>query len=254
MNEELRSATEELETSREELQSINEELTTVNQELKGKVDELSRANGDLQNLMAATAIATVFLDRELRITLFTPSAVELFNLIHADVGRPISDLATGLDYPQLNDDAAPVLDELVPIEREVRFGERWLLARLRPYRSGEDRIAGVVFTFVDITERAARRAKRCASRRRCSAPSSRQAAAGVAHIDLDGRITLVNARFAPDRRAHAGGAGRHARCSTLVHPDDRARQHRGVPPPRRATARRSRWRSATCAATAASSG
>ena len=78
MNEELRSATEELETSREELQSINEELTTVNQELKSKVDELGHANSDLQNLMAATAIATVFLDRELRITRFTPSAVPIF--------------------------------------------------------------------------------------------------------------------------------------------------------------------------------
>ena len=81
MNEELRSATEELETSREELQSINEELTTVNQELKSKVDELGHANSDLQNLMAATAIATVFLDRDLRITRYTPAAVALFNLI-----------------------------------------------------------------------------------------------------------------------------------------------------------------------------
>ena len=154
MNEELRSATEELETSREELQSINEELTTVNQELKGKVDELATANSDLQNLMAATAIATVFLDRELRITLFTPSAVELFNLIPTDVGRPLSDITQPLDYPGLEHDAARVLDQLVPVEREVAAtGDRWFLARLLPYRSGDDRIAGVVLTFVDITER-----------------------------------------------------------------------------------------------------
>ena len=221
MNEELRSATEELETSREELQSINEELTTVNQELKSKVDELSRANGDLQNLMAATAIATVFLDRELRISLFTPSAVELFNLIAADVGRPISDLSTRLDYPELNVDALAVLERLVPVEREVRFGERWLLARLRPYRTGDDRISGVVLTFVDISDR-----RQVSEALRESAALFRtivdQAAAGVAHIDLEGRITLANLRFGqivgrnPDSLVGTS-------VFALVHPDDQAR-------------------------------
>ena len=223
-NEELQAMNEELaglETSREELQSINEELTTVNQELKGKVDELSRSNGDLQNLMAATAIATVFLDRTLCISLFTPSAVELFNLIDADVGRPISDLSNRLDYPQLNADAASVLDRLQPIEREVRFGERWLLARLRPYRSGDDRIAGVVLTFVDISER-----RRVSEALRESEAMFRtivsQAAAGVAHLDLEGRITLVNARF-----GLIAGRTPEALVGTsafaLVHPDDQAR-------------------------------
>jgi two-component system CheB/CheR fusion protein len=221
MNEELRSATEELETSREELQSINEELTTVNQELKGKVDELSRANTDLQNLMAASAIATLFLDRSLRISLFTPSAVELFNLIAADVGRPISDLANRLDYPQLTVDADAVLEKLAPIEREVRSGERWLLARLRPYRTGDDRISGVVLTFVDITDR-----RWVAEALHESEALFRtivtQAAAGVVHTDLDGRITVANARF-----------GRLVGCTAeelagtsvfaLVHPDDRER-------------------------------
>ncbi|HEV7574431.1 MAG TPA: chemotaxis protein CheB [Caldimonas sp.] len=221
MNEELRSATEELETSREELQSINEELTTVNQELKAKVDELSHANGDLQNLMAATAIPTVFLDRSLCISMFTPSAVELFNLIGADVGRPISDLANRLDYPQLNADARVVLDKLVPIEREVRFDEHWLLARLRPYRSGEDRISGVVLTFVDISER-----RRVSEALRESEALFRtivtQAAAGVAHIDLDGGITLANARF-----GLIAGRAPEALIGTsafaIVHPDDRDR-------------------------------
>jgi two-component system CheB/CheR fusion protein len=218
MNEELRSATEELETSREELQSINEELTTVNQELKGRVDELSRANGDLQNLMAATAIATVFLDRELRVSLFTPSAVELFNLIAADVGRPISDLANRLDYPQLDDDAKAVLAGLVPIERGVRFGERWLLARLRPYRGGDDRISGVVLTFVDISEQ-----RRIREALRASEALLRtivdQAAAGVIHLDLAGRITLANVRY-----GQIVGRGVDALLGTsvfaLVHPDD----------------------------------
>jgi two-component system CheB/CheR fusion protein len=219
MNEELRSATEELETSREELQSINEELTTVNVELKTKVDELGRANGDLQNLMAATEIATVFLDRSLRIRLFTPSAIALFNLIEADVGRPLSDLASRIDYPEVIDDARAVLDRLVPIEREVRSGARWLLARLLVYRSGEDRIAGVVLTFLDITvRRNAEDALRESETRFRTIVS--QAAAGVAHTDLEGRITLVNARFAQigghDAEALAGMS-----LFDLVHPDDR---------------------------------
>ena len=154
MNEELRSATEELETSREELQSINEELTTVNHELKTKVEELGHANSDMHNLMDATAIATVFLDRELRITRYTPSAVGLFNLIPTDIGRPLTDLTTHLQYPEMGDDARRVLERLVPVEREVGQSDgSWYLARLLPYRTIEDRIAGVVLSFVDITER-----------------------------------------------------------------------------------------------------
>ena len=126
MNEELRSATEELETSREELQSINEEVTTVNHELKSKVDELSTANSDMHNLMNATAIATVFLDRELRITRFTPTAVNLFHLIPSDLGRPLTDLTTQLAYPDLTRDAQRVLERLVPIETRGR-PVRWQL-------------------------------------------------------------------------------------------------------------------------------
>lgn len=154
MNEELRSATEELETSREELQSINEELTTVNHELKTKVEELGHANSDMHNLMDATAIATVFLDRDLRIMRYTPSAVSLFNLIPTDIGRPLTDLTTHLQYPDLGSDARRVLEKLVPIEREVGQSDgSWYLARLLPYRTIEDRIAGVVLSFVNITER-----------------------------------------------------------------------------------------------------
>jgi two-component system, chemotaxis family, CheB/CheR fusion protein len=154
MNEELRSATEELETSREELQSINEELITVNHELKGKVDELALANSDMHNLMNATEIATVFLDRDLCITRYTPAAISLFNLIATDVGRPLADLATRLEYPQLSADAHGVLARLVPVQREVGLPDgRWFLARLLPYRTMEDRIAGVVLSFIDITER-----------------------------------------------------------------------------------------------------
>lgn len=154
INEELRSATEELETSREELQSINEELVTVNHELKSKVDELAHANSDMQNLIDATSIATIFLDRELCITRYTPMAVRLFSLIPGDLGRPLSDLMPKLPYPELGADAQEVIDRLAPIEREVgREDGSWFLARLSPYRSAEDRIAGVVLSFIDISER-----------------------------------------------------------------------------------------------------
>lgn len=116
--------------------------------------ELTEANSDMQNLIDATSIATVFLDRELRITRYTPTAVKLFNLIPGDVGRPLTDMATRLDYTQLGEDARSVLDDLVPVEREIgQGGGHWYLARIMPYRTAEDRIAGVVFTFVDISQR-----------------------------------------------------------------------------------------------------
>ena len=105
------------------------------------------------NLMASTAIATIFLDRQLRITRYTPSAVELFNLIPTDVGRPLTDLTHRLEYGGLERDAGRVLENLAPIERDVgRSGGRWFLVRILPYRTVEDRIAGVVLTFVDVTD------------------------------------------------------------------------------------------------------
>jgi two-component system CheB/CheR fusion protein len=155
MNEEQRSSAEELETSKEELQSVNEELSTVNHELKARVEEVSRANSDLQNFLASTDIGTLFLDRELRIKRYTPTAGLLFNLIPTDVGRPLANLASRLDYPTLAEDAERVLERLVPVEREITSGDgqRHFLARLLPYRSQEDRIEGVIVTFVDISER-----------------------------------------------------------------------------------------------------
>ena len=151
-NEELRSTMEELETSKEELQSINEELQTVNQENRHKVEELSQLSSDLQNLLAATGIATLFLDRELRILRFTPRVAVLFNVRTTDRGRPISDLTHRLGYAQLRSDAEEVLSHLIPVEREIQDDAgHWYLARILPYRSTEDRIEGIVLTFIDIT-------------------------------------------------------------------------------------------------------
>ncbi len=153
-NEEMRSAAEELETSKEELQSVNEELSTVNHELKSNVEELSRTNSDLNNLMASTDIGTIFLDRQLRIQRFTPSAQKIFNLIPADLGRPLSDITHQLVYAELIRDAEQVLDNLSAVEREVeRDDASWYSVRIAPYRTQEDRIAGVVATFIDITQR-----------------------------------------------------------------------------------------------------
>ncbi|WP_339749444.1 CheR family methyltransferase [uncultured Rubinisphaera sp.] len=153
-NEELRSTLEELETSKEELQSMNEELQTVNQESRHKVEELSLLSSDLQNLMAATDIATLFLDRELRIMRFTPKITELFSVRMNDRGRPLLDFTHRLGYDELQQDATRVLKKLIPVEREVQDSEgRWYLTRVLPYRSTDDRIEGVVITLVDITAR-----------------------------------------------------------------------------------------------------
>jgi two-component system CheB/CheR fusion protein len=194
MNEELRSATEELETSREELQSINEELTTVNHELKGKVDELGHANSDMQNLMDATAIATVFLDRDLRITRYTPSAVELFNLIPTDVGRPLSHLTNHLNYPALDTDARRVLQGLIPIEREVDDSRhKWYLVRMLPYRTLDDHIAGIVLTLVDVTERKHGQAALSASEERLRLVVDSAVEYAIFSMDLERRVTSWNA-------------------------------------------------------------
>jgi len=154
INEEYRSTAEELETSKEELQSINEELQTVNSELKLKLETVSRANSDLQNLMAAMDFGTLFLDPSLKIKRFTPRLTDLFSLTPGDVGRPITDFTHQLDYDGLVADARKVLDHLTPIEREIRSrNDGWYLVRIRPYRTVDDKIDGVVATFVDVSER-----------------------------------------------------------------------------------------------------
>jgi two-component system, chemotaxis family, CheB/CheR fusion protein len=154
INEEYRSTSEELETSKEELQSINEELQTVNTELKLKLEAISRANSDLQNLLAATDFGTLFLDSGLRIKRFTERTTDLFSITSSDEGRPISDFSHQLEYDDLIDDCRKVLSDLAPIRREIHSRRNlWYDVRMRPYRTVDNKIDGIVITFVDITER-----------------------------------------------------------------------------------------------------
>ena len=153
VNEEMQSTNEELETSKEELQSVNEELHTVNIRLTEKIDELAQTNSDLRNLFESTEIATVFVDRHLVIRSFTPAIASLYNLIPSDQGRPLTDIATRLEYSSLREDVNFVLSTLEPLERRVVRGdstERFIM-RILPYREPDSTVSGVLVTFVDVT-------------------------------------------------------------------------------------------------------
>jgi two-component system CheB/CheR fusion protein len=151
-NEELQSTNEELTTSKEEMQSMNEELQTVNNELQAKVDELSHVNSDMKNLLDSTDIATLFLDNTLHVRRFTAQTSKITQLIPADVGRPITDIASALLYPQLADDTREVLRTLVKVDRQISLPSGdWFGTRILPYRTLENMIDGVVITFTDIT-------------------------------------------------------------------------------------------------------
>ncbi len=152
MNEELQSTNEELETSREELQSLNEELSTVNDQLEDKVEEVEAANNDLHNLLTSTNIAVIFLDTDLVIRRFTPAIKEIMRIIDGDAGRPVEDIALRVKDGTLLEDARLCLRDLREIDAEVATDEgRHLIRRVRPYRTSENRIDGVVVTFTDVT-------------------------------------------------------------------------------------------------------
>jgi len=151
-NEELQSTNEELTTSKEEMQSLNEELQTVNVELQSKVDEFSRVNNDMKNLLNSTDIATLFLDKELNIRRYTNQTTKIFKLIKSDIGRPFTDQASDLDYPELVDDALEVLRTLVFIQKQISTKDgRWFSIRIMPYRTFDDRIDGLVITFFNMS-------------------------------------------------------------------------------------------------------
>jgi chemotaxis methyl-accepting protein methylase/chemotaxis response regulator CheB/PAS domain-containing protein len=151
-NEELQSTNEELTTSKEEMQSMNEELQTVNQELQTKVEDLSRMNNDMKNLLDSTDIATLFLDDALNVRRYTSRMGKIINLIPSDAGRPFTDIASDLLYPELAVDAREVLRNLTVCEKQIATKKgQWFHIRIMPYRTLENRIDGVVITFTDIT-------------------------------------------------------------------------------------------------------
>ena len=221
VNEEYRSTAEELETSKEELQSINEELESVNAELKGKLAEVSRAHDDLENLMAATDIGTLFLDRELKIQRFTPSLAELFNVRPGDRGRDVGDLTHRLDHDDLAGDARRVLETLVPFERETAHEDgRAFVVRMRPYRTAEHRIDGVVLTFVDVSGmRRARLALDWSERRFEALLQSMPDVAFAA--DRTGTLAWVGERVAESAGVDPDALVGRALWAEIVHPDDR---------------------------------
>jgi PAS domain S-box-containing protein len=245
INEELRSATEELETSKEELQSVNEELITVNYELKVKVEETGKANDDLNNLIASTDIATVFVDSGLRIKRFTPRATDIFSVIASDLGRSLLDLTHRLDYDELADDVSATFETLRPVEREVRSTDgRWYIVRLLPYRTTEDRIEGAIMTFFDITARRQAEERRAPARRACAwwprapttTPSSRwtRMAASPAGTRAPSGCSATRRRHAgPDARdpVHAGRPDeRRARGGNAPRPRGRPVRGRALAP------------------------
>lgn len=196
VNEELQSTNEELETSKEELQSVNEELATVNSELQTKVLDLSRANNDMNNLLAGTGVGTIFVDFQLLIQRFTPSVIKVINLIPSDVGRPVGHIVSNLiDYNTLAADIKSVLETLVPREIEVQNNDgEWFLLRIRPYRTLENVIEGAVITFFDINEiKQAREAlQKSHDLLRLAAVVVRDSHDAVIVQDLEGRILTWN--------------------------------------------------------------
>ena len=152
-NEELQSTNEELTTSKEEMQSLNEELQTVNAELQSKVDDYSRVNNDMKNLLNSTDIATLFLDKELNIRRYTNQATKIFKLIKSDIGRPFTDLVSDLNYTDLAADSIEVLGTLIFIQKQIPAKDgRWFSVRIMPYRTFDDRIDGLVITFINISD------------------------------------------------------------------------------------------------------
>jgi len=152
-NEELQSANEELTTSKEEMQSMNEELQTINTELQTKLDDLSLAQSDMQNVLNSIEIAVLFLDQELNVRRYTERASTIISLRESDIGRPLSDLTNTLRYPELQEDARHTLDTLAASEKQITTDdERWFTVRIIPYRRLDNVIDGVVITLVDITE------------------------------------------------------------------------------------------------------
>ncbi len=185
-NEELQSSNEELETSKEELQSLNEETITVNSELNNKIEQLSIVQSDLKNLFDNVNTGTLFLDYHLVIRRYTREAVKAYRLIASDVGRPLGDITSNLQGEPLLAELNTVLETLVPHEREVQANDgTWYLARMKPYRTLDNVIDGVVLTFTDITDN-----REAAQIKLAAVQLARELAEGIVNTVSDPLIVL----------------------------------------------------------------
>ena len=151
-NEELQSSNEELETSNEELQSTNEELETVNEELQVKTQELGEANSDLNNVLKSVGFGLVVVDGRGRITRFTASAAEVFDILPDDIGRQILSVPALFTLPDLRASLRQVLEQGTAFEAKVETGDRVYRMRILPYKNGRERTDGAVLTFSDQTD------------------------------------------------------------------------------------------------------
>jgi two-component system, chemotaxis family, CheB/CheR fusion protein len=216
-NEELQSTNEELETSKEELQSVNEELVTVNNELQQKIDSLSHANNDMNNLLAGTGIGTVFVDDHLKIKRFTPAVTHIINLIPSDIGRPLTHIMLNLvNYMNLEEDIRSVLNDLTHREMEVQAKNgQWYLMRILPYRTLENAIDGAVITFVDISVLKQLRATLQDNQERVR--SLEETASEITwSVDANLRLITFNTAFGEDMRKRFG---REVGLGQLMPPD-----------------------------------
>lgn len=197
-NEELQSTNEELETAKEELQSTNEELATINEEHEIRNQELITANNDLSNLLASVELAIVILREDMSIRRFTPAARQLLNLIDADVGRPISNIRPNVTIPDLENCARQVTSSMVAQSLEVKDRDgHWFVLRIRPYKTLDNRIEGVVMTFIDIDNvKDAERLRMALQQERRLAAVVRDSSDAVTVQDFSGRILAWNRRAA----------------------------------------------------------
>jgi two-component system CheB/CheR fusion protein len=195
VNEELQATNEELEASKEELQSLNEELNAVNAQLERKVHELEEAGDDLRNLLAGNEIATIFLDARMRIKWFTPTVQELFDLVEQDVGRPLANFAQKFADGDLIGKARAAIERLATYQEEVKAEDgKCFLLRVQPYRTRDNRIAGAVASFIDITELKASQA-RIAEARDYAEAIVRTVHDPLIVLDTDLRVQSANPAF-----------------------------------------------------------
>lgn len=216
--EELLTTIDELHAGADELERRNDELLAANGSLEAERERLRRelagaaqAHDDLANLVASSDVATLFLDRDMRIVRYTPRIATLFDVTPADVGRPLAHLASRLDRPRLADEAAAVFETLQAMECEVRgMDGRDHIVRVHPYRAGDNRIAGAVMSFFDISSRrAAESALRTSEARLSTIFASMPTGAGV--VGCDGVLVMGNdelRRYLPTGRMPSRDADR----------------------------------------------